>query len=112
SFRHHAPERAQVKAAGDFMKTLHRPRAAKWGPRVLAGLGLPSLLLSSCAYYNTYYLARKYYFKGTEGLPYTIEKPLTPHTQEFSKTIDYAKKLISQYPKDGLVDDAYLLWAR
>src|SRR5207247_7786310 len=24
---------------------------------------------ASCAYYNTFYLARKYYFKATDGLP-------------------------------------------
>ena len=34
-----------------------------------------ALLSSSCAYYNTYYLARKYYTTATEGSPYPVEKP-------------------------------------
>jgi tetratricopeptide (TPR) repeat protein len=75
-------------------------------------------VLSSCAYYNTYYLARKYYLQGTNGEPYVFEKPTSAdaptqnNNPTFQKAIDYSKKLIAQYPNDKLVDDAYLLWAR
>jgi TolA-binding protein len=68
--------------------------------------------LSSCAYYNTYYLAKKYFDRGTGGLPYVLEKSENANSQDFAKTIEYSKKLIAQYPKDKWVDDAYLLWAR
>ena len=69
------------------------------------------MLLSSCAYYNTYYLAKKYYYKGTDGLPYTVEKPPPEKLQNFTRTIDYSKKLLANYPKSKWVDDGYLLWA-
>ena len=67
---------------------------------------------SSCVYYNTFYLARKYYFKGTAGLPYTVEKPDPLLAQNFPKAIDLSKKVLANYPKSKLVADAYLLWAR
>lgn len=71
-----------------------------------------AMALSSCAYYNTFYLARKNYDRGTGGLPYVPEKPDPGTTQNFNKAIEYSRKLIAQYPKDKLVDDAYLMWAR
>src|SRR6266850_4629832 len=86
-----------------------RPPARGMSAAALVALGL---LLSSCAYYNTYYLARKYYEKGTGGLPYPVDKPDPSHAPEFNKAIEYSKKLLAQYPKDKLVDDAYLMWAR
>jgi tetratricopeptide (TPR) repeat protein len=69
---------------------------------------------SSCAFYNTYYYARKNYAAATGGLPYEVEKPLVPGQSagQYRKAIDYSKKLIASYPKSKWVDDAYLLWAR
>lgn len=67
---------------------------------------------SSCVYYNTFYLARKYYGRGTAGEPYTVDKAQGGQVQEFARSIDYSKKVLSQYPKSKWVDDAYLLWAR
>ncbi len=69
-------------------------------------------LLGSCAYYNTFYLARKYYFRATAGAPYPTEGGNPTAAGDYNKSIDYSKKLIAQYPKSKLVDDAYLLWAR
>jgi tetratricopeptide (TPR) repeat protein len=84
-----------------------------------AGLARAALLalaaacaLSSCAYYNTFYLARRYYAKATAGEPYPIEKAPGASTQDYAKSIEYSKKLISFHPKSKWVDDAYLLWAR
>jgi len=68
--------------------------------------------LSSCAYYNTYYLARKYYYRGTAGAPYAVEGGTQAKTAEFNKAIDYSKKVLAQYPKSKWVDDAYLMWAQ
>ncbi len=77
----------------------------------IAALALLGLLASSCAYYNTFYLAKKYYFKATEGLPYPVEKTSASSAVNYNKSIDYSKKVLANYPKSKWVDDAYLLWA-
>jgi TolA-binding protein len=70
------------------------------------------MLATSCAYFNTFYLARRYYMKGTAGLPYTVGKPDPQLAQNFPKAIDYSKKVLANYPKSKWVSPAYLLWAR
>ena len=75
-------------------------------------LALGALTLPSCAYYNTFYLAQRYYERGAGELPYPVEKPDANASNEFRRSIDYSKKLLAQYPKSKWVDDAYLLWAR
>ncbi len=67
---------------------------------------------SSCAYYNTFYLARKYYFKATDGAPYQVERQGGAQAQNFTRAIDYSKKVLGSYPKSKWVDDAYLMWAQ
>lgn len=76
---------------------------------MLAGL---ALLAPSCAYYNTYYFAKRYYTNATVGLPYAVDKPNGSQTGNYQKAIDYSKKVIASYPKSKWVDDAYLLWAQ
>jgi len=76
------------------------------------GLLALSILGSSCAYYNTFYLAKRYYNTATEGLPYAIEKATGAQTGNYQKAIDYSKKVIANYPKSKWVDDAYLMWAQ
>jgi len=66
----------------------------------------------SCAFYNTFYLARKYYFKATDGAPYQVEREGSAQRSNYTKAIDYSKKVIGNYPKSKWVDDAYLMWAR
>ena len=85
-----------------------RAPSAAW----CAGLMGLALLASSCAYYNTFYLARKYYNTATLRQPYLVDRPTNVDTQNFNKSVDYSKKVIGQYPKSKWVDDAYLLWAR
>ncbi len=80
--------------------------------RGLVVLGALAALASSCAYYNTYYLARKNYFKGTDGAPYVVDKAQAMQAQYFNKAIDYSKKLLAEYPRSKWVDDAYVLWAK
>jgi tetratricopeptide (TPR) repeat protein len=85
-------------------------RHGQW--RGIAVLLALATLLSSCAYYNTFYLARKYYFRATDGKPYLVEPQGGAGLGDFNKSIDYSKKLLANYPKSKLVDDAYLMWAR
>jgi tetratricopeptide (TPR) repeat protein len=82
------------------------------GPATLLTLAGALLLLSSCAYYNTFYLAQRYYERGAGTLPYPVERPDAAASNEYRRSIDYSKKLLAQYPKSKWVDDAYLLWAR
>src|SRR5262245_23234976 len=86
------------------------PRGARLA-RLGVSLGLLAALLSSCAYYNTFYLARKYYFKATDGQPYEVDREGTTQRQNYNKSSDYSKKLLGVYPKSKWVDDAWLLWA-
>ena len=80
--------------------------------RRLIALVLVAVLGSSCVYYNTFYSARKYYNRATAGEPYSIDPAAGTASQDFGRSIDYAKKVLSNYPKSKWVDDAYLLWAR
>jgi tetratricopeptide (TPR) repeat protein len=88
-----------------------RGRGARFA-RLGVMLGLVAALLSSCAYYNTFYLARKYYFKATNGQPYEVDRNGTTQRPNYNKSSDYSKKLLGVYPKSKWVDDAWLLWAR
>lgn len=68
--------------------------------------------IAGCAYYNTFYLARRYYDRATGGEPYAIEGNTSSQIQNYNKAIDYSKKVIANYPKSKWVDDAYLMWAK
>jgi len=76
---------------------------------VLAALGAAA---GSCAYYNTFYLARKYYDRATEGRPYEVGRTTATQVQNYTKAIDYSRKVLATYPKSKWVDDAYLMWAK
>jgi len=80
--------------------------------RILATLILGLALMSSCAYYNTFYSARKYYDRATAGQPYVFDRTDQMNNGDFTRSLNYSKKLITEYPKSKWVDDAYLLWAR
>jgi tetratricopeptide (TPR) repeat protein len=41
-----------------------------------------------------------------------VEKGTGNTAQNYTKAIDYSKKVLANYPKSKWVDDAYLLWAR
>lgn len=81
--------------------------------RLLVLVALAAVMaLSSCAYYNTYYLAKKNYDKATLGEPYVVDPGVGTQSQQFyGDAMKYSKKLLAQYPKSKWVDDAYLLWA-
>ena len=68
------------------------------------------LTLTSCAYFNIYYNANKYYKEAVSA-----KKENTRNLSYKSKadsTISKASKLIQYYPKSDLVDDALLLIAK
>ena len=54
------------------------------------------MFASSCAYYNTFYLARKYYFKATSGAPYEVDREGPAQAANYTHSIDYSKKVIAQ----------------
>jgi TolA-binding protein len=68
--------------------------------------------LSSCVYYNTFYLAKKNYYRSLDEVPYPVDKTDITQQPQFAKSIEYSKKVVQSYPKSKWVDDAYLLWAR
>jgi tetratricopeptide (TPR) repeat protein len=81
--------------------------------RPILAVALAALVvLPSCAYYNTYYLAKKNYDKATGGQPYVVDPTVGTQSQQYyTDAMKYSKKLLAQYPKSKWVDDAYLLWA-
>jgi tetratricopeptide (TPR) repeat protein len=79
---------------------------------VLLTLAALAALAGSCAYYNTFYLARRYYYRATDGQPYDVGRASSAQAQNYTKAIDYSKKVLGTYPKSKWVDDAYLMWAK
>jgi TolA-binding protein len=91
--------------------------------------------LPGCAYYNTFYNAKKFYNEASkqrkerlktqvvelspeereqlkkQGLPSSMEasKPSTQEMQSYEKAIEKASKVLEFYPNSKLVDDALLL---
>jgi len=104
------PETARSHGPGLRAGVSRRRPGARAVPLGVLAVVLASLC--SCAYYNTYYLARKYYLRGTGGAPYPVESSARTGAADFNKAIDYSKKVLAQYPKSKWVDDAYLMWAQ
>ncbi len=83
--------------------------------RWVGGLAVAALVLSSlagCAYYNTLYLAKRYYTRSLNDVPYALDKNDLLSPVQFGNSITLVKKLIAQYPRSKWVDDAYVLWAK
>lgn len=88
-------------------------RAARPRAFALAAAALTlAAFASSCAYYNTFYLAKKYYARATDGRPYDVDRANTGQGENYRKAIDFSKKVMSSYPKSKWVDDAYVMWAK
>jgi len=91
----------------------HTFRPARLRGAVAALLAASTLIgLGSCAYYNTFYIARKYYDRAIGGLPYRVDRDQSPDLGNLNKSIDYSKKLMANYPKSKWVDDAIYLTGR
>jgi TolA-binding protein len=76
-------------------------------------LSLVLIMLSSCAYYNTFYNAEQYF---AEAQKVTHENQLDQVSKEeltlYSKAIEKSKKLLQKYPDSKYRDDAQFLIAR
>jgi len=73
-------------------------------------ISLISILLLSCAYFNTFYNA-KTYFNAAER-EYKKEGKLTPKIrQNYNKVIEKCSKILEFYPRSKYVDDAVFLTA-
>ena len=80
--------------------------------RALAAAALLVTVVQGCAYYNTFYLAKRYYGRSLNDVPYAVDKADLSGQPQFNRSIDLSQKLIQQYPKSKWVDDANLLWAK
>lgn len=71
------------------------------------------LVLGGCAYYNTFYLAKKYYGEGQKAQEQApTDQPTPGAISKYELTIRQCNKLLTDYPKSKYVDDAaYLLGA-
>lgn len=85
--------------------------AGPLGSRILGSV----LLIASagCAYYNTFYLAKKYYREGIKAQERSATDTPSPEAwAKFDLVIRQCTKVLTEYPKSKLADDAtYLLSA-
>lgn len=71
------------------------------------------MLFSSCAYFNIFYNARRYYNLGYEQTKKNrTENPTSGETQNYQKSIEKSATLIQEYPESKWVDDALLLMGK
>ena len=72
-----------------------------------------SLLLSSCAYFNTFYNAEKYYKEANKLRLEKSDKAIPLRAiDNYGKTIQKCKVVLSDYPESKYVNDAILLMAK
>jgi TolA-binding protein len=74
-----------------------------WSILILFGFAL--LIFSSCAYYNTFYNAKKYY---KEGIVLNQTNPSQAKTS-FTKAIEKSALVISNYPRSKYIADALFI---
>ena len=85
--------------------------AGPYGPRIL---GIVLLVASAgCAYYNTFYLAKKYYREGAKAQEHSLTDAPSPEAAtKFDLVIRQCNKVLTDYSKSKYVDDAsYLMGA-
>ena len=73
-------------------------------------IAFPLLILTSCAYFNIYYNADKYYKEAVSSKKENSRN--LSYKSKADSTISKASKLIQYYPNSDLVDDALLLMAK
>ncbi len=69
-------------------------------------LGSCYLLLSSCAYFNTFYNAQNYFRQGKKLV---VHDTLKTDSEFFDKTIEKTTAVIIKYPNSRYVDDALFM---
>lgn len=71
------------------------------------------LLFNSCAYFNTYYNAKKYYGKARKESEENTSKNATLNELKFYElTIEKCKAVVRKFPDSRYVDDSLLLMAK
>lgn len=86
-----------------------------WGalrPRLLA-LVLLAAFVAGCAYYNTFYLAKRYYKDGQKAEEKSLSDAVAPEAAaKYDAVIRQCNKILVDYPKSKWVDDAtYMMGA-
>lgn len=83
------------------MRTLTKPPGS-W----IIGLVL-LVAISGCAYYNTFYLARRYFHEGNRAQERSLsDTPAPEAVQKYDATIRQCTKILVEYPKSKWLDDA------
>ncbi len=68
------------------------------------------LLISGCAYFNTFYNAKRYYRAAQNETRKNMNEALTQaESSNYDKAIEKSLKLLDEYPESRYVDDALLL---
>jgi tetratricopeptide (TPR) repeat protein len=82
----------------------------RWRTTVL-GVLVTGLLLSGCAYFNTFYHARKFYNEAERKRKDAEEqgRPATDSHSLYEQSIKKCAKIIVEYPNSKWVDDALLM---
>lgn len=84
-------------------------RTPKTGPLGLGLLGLV-ILTAGCAYFNTFYLAKKYYREGQKAQERSILESVAPEAAtRYDQTIRQCQKVLADYPNSKWADDASFL---
>lgn len=84
-------------------------RTPKAGPLGLGLLGLV-ILISGCAYFNTFYLAKKYYKEGQKAQERSVLESVAPEaSSKFEMSIRQSQKVLNDYGKSKWADDALFL---
>ena len=66
----------------------------------------------SCAYFNSFYNARKKYREAEKENRQAIEENSRPQTQKYNSAIESAARLLQNYPDSKWADDALLLMGK
>src|SRR5258705_12658251 len=93
---------------GPFMQTPHTKPPGSW----IIGIVLLGQL-SGCAYYNTFYLAKRYYRDGQRAQDRSqTDTPAPEAAAKFDAAARQCAKILVEYPKSKYLDDAlYMMGA-
>jgi len=108
--QHQSPKWRQVQLFGSNPRDQKRKKA---GMPAYYSIILSILILAiigGCAYYNTFYIAKKE-FKAAEieRKNRKTEKPTSKENKSYTTAIEKASKVLELYPKSKYVDDALLM---